>query len=52
MRVVAIVHIETFVTFGFDPSLISRLITDTDLDRIKSFFGHKLVDNLATELYK
>ena len=28
-------HIETFVTFDFDPSLISRLITDSDLDQIK-----------------
>ena len=27
---VALVHIETFVIFDFDPSLISRLITDSD----------------------
>ena len=27
--------IEPFVTFDFDPSFISRLITDSDLDQIK-----------------
>ena len=32
---VAILHIETFVIFDFDPSLILRLITDFDLNQIK-----------------
>ena len=32
MQMVAILYIETFVTFDFDPSLISRLITDSNLD--------------------
>ena len=29
---VAILHTETFVTFDYDPSLISGLKTDNDLD--------------------
>ena len=29
---VTILQIETFVAFNFDPSLIARLITDSDLD--------------------
>ena len=29
---VSILHIETFVTFDFDPFLISRLITDSSLN--------------------
>ena len=29
-RMAAILHIEIFVTFDWDPSLISRLITDSD----------------------
>ena len=45
-----ILYIEMFVTFDFDPSLVSRLITDSDLDHIKWMFGHKLVNNWATEL--
>ena len=32
---VTIRNIETFVTFDFDPSFISRVITDSDLDHIK-----------------
>ena len=32
---VTILNIETFVTFDFGPSLISRLITDSDLGHIK-----------------
>ena len=47
---VTILHIETFVTFDFDPSLISRLITDSDLDQIKWIFGDKPVDDWDTEL--
>ena len=35
--IVAIFHFETFVNFDFDLSLISRLITDSDLDQIKCF---------------
>ena len=35
LRMVAIFHTETFVTFHFDLSLISRLINDSDLNRIK-----------------
>ena len=46
---VTILHIKKFVTFDLDPSLISRLITDSDLGQIKEIFGHKLVD-FATEL--
>ena len=34
-RMLAILHTETFMSFHFDPSLISRLITDSDLYRIK-----------------
>ena len=30
---VTIRHIETFVTFDFDPSIISRLITDSHLNQ-------------------
>ena len=49
---VTILHIETFVTFVFDPSDISILITgtDSDLDQIKQVFRHKLVDDWATAL--
>ena len=32
---VTIINIETFVTFAFDPFLVLRLITDSDLDRMK-----------------
>ena len=38
-QMVAILHIETLVKFDFDLSLISQLITDSDLDRIKLIFG-------------
>ena len=44
---VALLHIETFVTFDFEPSLISRVITESDLDQIKGNLGY-----WATELYK
>ena len=50
MQMVPIFHIETFVTF-FYSSLISRLITDSDFNRIQWYFGPKLVDDRATELY-
>ena len=43
-RIVAILHIESFVTFSFDPSLISRMISDSDLN---TTIGHKLVDYWA-----
>ena len=38
---VAIRHIETFVTFDFDPSFISRLTTDSDsiLTNLNGFLG-------------
>ena len=49
---VAILHMETFVTFDFDSSLISGPNTDHDLDRIKLIFGRKLMDNWAKELCK
>ena len=51
-QMVAILHIETFVTFDFNPSLISKLITDSNLDQIKRIFGHKQIDDWATEQYK
>ena len=47
---VTILDIETFVTFDFDLSVTSRLITDSVLDQIKCIFGHKLVDDRATEV--
>ena len=34
-RMMAILHIETFVTFDFDPFLSLRLITVSNLDQIK-----------------
>ena len=34
-----------FVTLNFNPSLISRLITDSDLDRVKLIFGNTLMDD-------
>ena len=49
---VAILHIAIFMTFDFYPSLIFRIITDSDLDRIKTIFGHKSANNWATELCK
>ena len=49
---VAIIHIEIFLTFCFDPSLTSRLITGCSLNRIKCSFVHKLVDDWAITLYK
>ena len=48
----AILHTEMFMTFACDPSPISRLITDSALDRIKWIVGHKVVGDWATELYK
>ena len=36
---VTILHIETFVTLDFEPSLISRLITDSDLAKSNEFSG-------------
>ena len=42
---VAILYTETSVTFHFDPSLISKLPTHSDLDWIKGIFGHNLVDD-------
>ena len=41
-RVVAIIYSETFVTFHLDSFIISRLITDSDLDQIinfRAYFG-------------
>ena len=37
---VAILH--TFVTVAFKPSLIPRLITDSELYQINRIFGHQL----------
>ena len=34
-QIVALLHTETFVTFDFDPSLISRVKPDSNSDRIK-----------------
>ena len=34
-RMVAILHFETFVAFDFNPSLTSKMITDSDLDQIQ-----------------
>ena len=34
-RMVAILHIEKFVAFDFNPSLTSKMITDSDLDQIQ-----------------
>ena len=42
----AIPHIDTFVTF--DPILISRLIIGFNFNQVKGIFGHKLVDDWAT----
>lgn len=50
-QMVATLHSERFVAFYFNPSLRSRLFTDSDFDRIKWIFGHKMVGNLATDLY-
>ena len=36
---VSLLHIETFATFDFDPSLILRLITGSDLKQIKRNSG-------------
>ena len=38
-QVMATLHIETFVTVDFDPSLIAVLITDSNLDLIKCILG-------------
>ena len=51
-RIVAILHIEIFVIFDFYPSLTSWWITGSYLDPVRFIFGHKLMDNWATELYK
>ena len=36
-----ILQIETFLTFDFDPSLTSGLITDSDLDQLKDELAEK-----------
>ena len=41
---VTILHMEAFVALDFDHSLISRLITDSDLDQNKMNFRDTLVD--------
>ena len=48
----AILHIEPFVTFDFDPFRILRQITDSDLGRIKCIIRLILTDDWATELYE
>lgn len=45
-RMVDIFHIETLMTFDFDPCLVSGLIADRDLGRTRWVFGHKLDDDI------
>lgn len=49
---VAILQIETFVAFAFDPLLTSGLIADSDFYRIEGINGLTLMNVWVEEMYK
>ena len=51
-QMVAIRHTETYVPFVLTPPLFQDLKLTPVYTESNNFFGHKVVNNLGTELYK